>query len=1188
MLNLLIDTGASISIIFKEVVNKNEKLNLDNKIKINGISGATTSQGSTDLCIGLKGVSVKHKFFLMNSFDSEIHGVLGSDFFQKYNANINYENSTFSLNCKNNYISLPMLSKQQHYIKIPARCEVIKNCRVDKNQDCVVLPEEVGDGIFIAGVLARPKSNMIPIKILNTRDTEVTLKNFYPKLANLTDYETCYFSDNKTCSVKRVDELLNTINIDHLNKDEKFAIQKICAKYSDVFQLPNDRLATTNIYKQKIHVKPGASPAYVKPYRLPHAQKTEIHKQIEKMLHDGVIEEAKSAWSAPLLIVPKKADKTGVKQYRVVIDYRKLNQKIEDEKFPLPSITEILDSLSGATYFSHLDLSQGYYQIELDKDSRPCTAFTTERGQYQMTRLPMGLKVSSSAFSKAMSVAMSGLSYESCFVYLDDLVIFGNSVQNHNKNLIKVLERLRKVNLKLNPKKCDFLKREILYLGHIISADGIFPDKGKIETIQQYPVPKDANEIKRFVAFANYYRRFIPNFSQIAAPLNNLTRKNVPFTWSQECQTAFEKLKNALVRPPILQFPNFSKENNFILKTDASGYGLGAVLSNMDHRPVAYASRSLNKAERNYCTIEKELLAIVWAVKHFRPYLFGRKFTILSDHKPLLYLFGMANPSSRLTKFRLVLEEYDFTIQYIKGKENVIADALSRIELTSDELKRLGTGVDASIFAITRAAAKKIEKENGSLNSASHKRTDHPGVVELIKRPEDSCELCVINKSTFDNSVQDKKYDCKIGNFIYTLNENVIYMKQDTRSTLALRASLRDLQSICKKYGIRELVIIKNNRCAPLLSEILKNKDYIKETGIKVSVLKDVQKIINNESKQIILNDFHLLPTGGHAGINRMFHNLKRYYYWKGLRKDVEEYVKKCDDCQRYKYSKKIIEPMTITTTPSVAFQRVYLDLVGPLEPDFSGNKYILTLQCDLSKFVECYPIENKEAVTVAQAFVENFILRYGVPDDIVSDQGTEFLASIFQEICKLLQINKLNSTAYHHQTLGSLENSHKSLGAYLRMQICKHQGNWSTWVPFWCFSYNNSVHSETRYTPHELVFGKTAKLPSNILDKTDPLYNFDNYPAELKYRLQQACSDARNNLIQSKNKRKDIYDIKSKVVNYKNGDKVLLRNEAGTKVNALYNGPYTVISEKSPNIIINIDNKPTVVHKNRVKKYYS
>ena len=227
---------------------------------------------------------------------------------------------------------------------------------------------------------------------------------------------------------------------------------------------------------------------------------------------------------------------------------------------------------------------------------------------------------------------MSGLVASRCFVYLDDLIIFGRNLQQHNRNLMDVFERLREVNLKIHPGKCSFLRKEVLYLGHILSDRGILPDQEKSRAMKDFPKPKNADEVRRFVAFANYYRKFIPIFASIALPLNKLLKKDVEFNFNNDCENAFEIIKQILISPEILQFPDFEKE--FILRTDASGFALGAVLSNHDDKPIAYGSKTLNPAERNYSTIEKELLAIVWAVKHYRPYLFGRHFKILTDHRP--------------------------------------------------------------------------------------------------------------------------------------------------------------------------------------------------------------------------------------------------------------------------------------------------------------------------------------------------------------------------------------------------------------------------------------------------------------------------------------------------------------------------------------------------------------------------
>lgn len=1189
----LIDTGASISVIFSENLKSNEFIDTSKQTKIKGISGSTFSVGTTNILFTIKNHQINHSFLVVDKFISNIHGVLGSDFFNKYAANINYAKYEISFWINRQQIILPLLSEFDFNLAIPARSETIKICKADSDGEYVISSEELCEGVFVAGTIARAQNKEIAVRILNVNNEEINIKNFKPKLESISNFHVYNFNKNDHLSVDRVDKVLDSIDLSSLNREEKDSIEKICAKYADVFHLDGDPLTVTNLYRQKIQLNENASPVYVKPYRLPQAQKSEIQRQVHKMLDEDIIEEARCEWSSPLLIVPKKSTNE-VKKWRVVIDYRLANKQIKDEKMPLPCITEILDSLSGAIYFSHLDLSQGYYQLELDRDSRPYTAFTTNEGQFQMKRLPMGLKISPSAFSRLMTVAFSGLNYESCFIYLDDLIIFGNSLQKHNVNLTKVLQRLRNVNLKLNPQKCDFLKKQILYLGHIISSEGISPDPAKSEIISQYPVPQNADETKRFVAFANYYRKFIRNFANIAQPLNELSRKGIIFNWNEKCQTSFESLKNALMNPPILQYPDFSCNKGFILKTDASGYAIGAVLCNSNDRPVAYASRVLNKAEKNYCTVEKELLAIVWSVKHFRPYLYGKKFQIFTDHRPLVYLFGMTNPSSRLTKFRLILEEYDFSIHYIKGSHNVTADALSRIKIDVNELKGMQEGINDSINVMTRAKAKtqNMSKQE-ELISSTEERIDHPGIVELLKRPVNSIELRKIDKDEFVDYKKKINNNDKIycsNNFIFNEVSQIIYFCQDYRSTHDLGTSLRNLGVMCTKYNITELcVIINNDLNNDLVKELSRYKTEIIKNGIKICVVKNVKIIDSKETRQLILNDFHNLPTGGHAGINRMFNNIKKYYFWSGLRKEVENFVKKCDECQRYKYSKINKQPLTITSTATSAFQRIFLDLVGPLQTDIENNSYILTIQCELTKFIECYPIPNKEALTVSKVFVENFVLRYGIPQVVITDQGTEFLANVFQDSCKLLGVKTLSSTAYHHETIGALENNHKHLGAYLRIQVSRSTNNWSTWVPYWSFAYNNTVHTETKYCPYELVFGKLCHIPSNLSNEIDPLYNFDAYPKELKYRVQNACQDARNNLLESKYKRKEHFDKDCKTISYKIGDKVLLSNGSiSNKLDAIYEGPFEVIKDEHPNVTIKINNKNVKVHKNRVKLYFS
>lgn len=1185
--SFLIDTGASLSVVrYEDIIRWNIPYHIE-RVRINGIGGDIFSEGYTYLDLQYNDQYFRHKFYIIKNLPCRTDGIIGQDFLSKFKCILNFELNTMTLINHDKAVTLLLQMGRlgfNNFITLPPRCESLHYIDTSYLHDCVVSSKTLCEGVYIASLIVTPRKGRIPIKILNTRDVEVKLSYFMPSVSPLDSFDICSFG-NTLINADRVKKMFSLLDLKHLNTEEQISIENICAKYSDIFYIDGDKLGVTNVYNQSIQLKENVTPVYVKPYRLPKSQKFEINRQVEKMLEDDIIEETQSEWSSPLLIVPKKTDTTGEKKWRVVVDYRKLNERIKDDKFPLPNISDILDSLSGAVYFTHLDLNQSYYQVNLNPESRKYTAFTTNK-QYQMKRLPMGLKISPSAFSRVMTVAMSGLNYEKCLIYLDDLICFGRNLDQHNKNLIDIFERIRKVNLKLNPVKCQFLKKQILYLGHVVSSEGIRPDPEKTKTIENYPRPSSSDEVRRFVAFANYYRKFIPNFAEITIPLNKLCRKGTLFEWTNKCEKSYLCLKNSLATPPILQYPDFSEENEFILHTDASGIAIGSMLCNKDNLPIAYASRALNKAELNYPTIEKELLAIVWSVRYFRPYLFGKKFVIRSDHKPLVYLFNINSPSSRLLKFRLSLEEYDYRIEYVKGANNVAADALSRIIVTSEELKEMNKHV---MGVMTRSMKKRMDQiqndENVSVDKCTtNSWTDHPKVVEMLKKPKHCVELVTLDSpnSTYFSERQE--------GFSYSPVDAKIYVNLQSRSCSARAAFVRDFGLYCQKIKCDEIYIIKTKKSCKIIKWLTNEiKNNSKWSGPRLCVINDVIPVGKNDDKKVILNDFHLLPTSGHAGVRRMMNNIKRRYFWPNMERDVKDFVRKCDKCQRQKHSLPTKQPMQVTTTSNSAFDKLYLDIVGPLDKDYNNYSYILTLQCELTKYVEAYPLESKDSISVARAFVQNFILRYGIPREIATDRGTEFISSTMSEVSKLLHINQISSTAYHHQSIGSLENSHKSLNSFLRIQTDNNSRSWSTWLPYWCFSYNTTVHTETKYTPYELVFGKQCCIPSNLNNShVEPLYNSENYALELKFRLQKSQQDARNNLIVSKNVRKNVYDSYTNPVMYEKGDLLLVKNEVGNKFKSLYSGPYEVIKDVSPNVEILKQGKIEVIHKNRTKFYHS
>lgn len=694
------------------------KINNENKIFLKGISNERIeSFGSINLTLIFENLSIEHQFHVVSDdFDIPSHGILGKDFLKKYHCTIDYGNMKLKIAPKDiPPVEIDIYSEIIRNISaLPPRSETFKLFRISSNKfPCIIEAQNISENVCVPTTIAHKPETWI--RVLNINDKIVFIQTDKLKTSQITDFEILKMNPQESEIVdnQRHSKLKHALRNKFPNH-AKDMILPLCLEFDDIFHLDGDKPTTNNFYTQKLNLRDN-EPVYVKNYRLPQSQKSEIRNQVKKLLDDDLIELSTSNYNSPLIIVPKKTT-DGKPKWRLCVDYRLLNKKLIPDKHPLPRIDEILDSLGRARYFSVMDLHAGYHQINLDPISRPLTSFSTDNGFYQFKVLPFGISIAPASFTRMMTIAFAGLSPEQAFIYMDDLIVIGFSEKQHLLNLRKVFETCRKFNLKINPDKCNFFKPEVYFLGHKCTPDGILPDPSKLFAVKNYPVPKTAEETKRFTAFANYYRRFIRNFSGIAAPLNKLTSKRQKFIWTAECTNAFNLLKQMLTSAPVLAYPDFSRP--FKVTVDACDTACGAVLS-QDHdsqdKPITYISRTFKKSEKNKPIIEKELLAIHFAVTVLRPYIYGNEFTVYSDHKPLLYLYKMKNPSSRLTRIRLELEEYKFDIVHIPGKDNVVADALSRIHI--DDAKNM---YEYDILAITRSMAQKAQQKQLDLSSNVH------------------------------------------------------------------------------------------------------------------------------------------------------------------------------------------------------------------------------------------------------------------------------------------------------------------------------------------------------------------------------------------------------------------------------------------------------------------------------------
>lgn len=1197
-----------------------------------------------------------------DSFPIESHGVIGGDFMSQYNAVINYKEniievcgiklkieSEFEINKRNEYeanIDEKIYDNESEYenndskndggyienigdkdvyhsdvneeyfygFKVEPRCEKIVSIYVecDKKLEEGVIRETItlSEGVFLCPSIVKIINNRALTVCLNTTNEEVNINNLRIKIEPLVNEEL----NNKDCvkinkvieshEGNRLIKLEETLRVNHLNKEEKESLFELCKEYNHIFHLEGDKLTATDTVMHEIATNSN-TPINAKTYRYPEALKEEVNQQIDKLLNDNIIKPSSSPWNSPVWVVPKKLDASGKKKWRLVIDYRKLNEISVGDVYPLPQINDILDQLGHSKYFTTLDLASGFHQIKMDPKDQMKTAFSVPLGHYEFTRMPFGLKNAPATFQRLMNNVLSGLQGIKCFVYLDDIVVYGNSLQDHNLKLREVFKKLSEHQLKLQPDKCEFLKTEVMYLGHLITQNGVKPDPKKIEAVMNYPVPKNPKEIKGFLGLAGYYRRFINDFSKLSQPLTKLLKKDEPFNWTSLQQNSFETLKLELCKEPILQYPDFSK--TFNLTTDASNYAVGSVLSQGEtpnDLPIAYASRILNKSEVNYSTTEKELLAIVWSVKHFRPYLYGRKFRIITDHKPLTWLMNVKDPGSRLVRWRLLLEEYDYEIIYKQGKLNQNADALSRIkpeesednrELNVHVVSRSGESYSTFLKELERRPilsnnidehsdpipkkANKVIFTSCDLDTHNDKQlTEYESLVDNLKSKNPK-QYNVININNSDNYVLFFAF-IKVNYW-----DSVTY--EDIFETLKeLKVKLYETKVKEINFGGFSQFHLKWHKIRTMFRYLFR------DTDVKMNIFHDSVMSPRREDIPLILKENHSNPVSGHTGFHKTYKKIKCKYYWDTMKKDIKEYIKNCKSCQENKLDrKKSKQPMEITSTSTEAFQKVSVDIVGPLPVTENGNKYILTLQDDLTKFSQAYPLQQHNAETIADCFVRNFICKFGIPDILLSDQGADFTSKLIKEVSKLFKMKKINTTSYHPQSNGALERSHLTLADYLKHYVNEDQSNWDKWLDFAMFSYNTNIHSSTRFTPFELVFGNKAKLPTSITKQPEFKYSYDNYLDELVLKLRKSRQLARDKLIESKLANKQTYDKKSKEVKYEVGDLVYLSNEhvksrKSKKLSPYWLGPYEIIEVNTPvNVTIKTNKKKKLrVHTNRLK----
>ena len=924
-----------------------------------------------------------------------------------------------------------------------------------------------------------------------------------------------------------------------LHAKQQEQLRQLLHKYQDRFASNPLNPGTTDVIVHGIDTG-EAKPVKVPPSRgSPEVQET-IRKAIIEMKEAGVIEPSRSPWSSRVVLVKKK-DGTP----RFCVDYRDLNRVTVKDSYPIPYQTDLMDSISNAKYFSSLDLASGYWQIKLDEDAKSKSAFVTRFGLYQFNVMPFGLTNAPATFQRLMDLVLAGLTWIECMVYLDDIIIFSNTWKEHLERLEHVLQRLREFKLVAKLSKCQFGRRSIKFLGHIISAEGIGTDPDKIAAIKKLPYPKkDITEIRSFLGLVGYYRRFIPNYADIAEPLHQLLKKNSKREWTDECNSAVDQFKAALLSAPILRRPDFSKP--FQIICDASSIGVGAILEQLDEEgdphPIYYWSHTLNPAERNYSTTERECLAVVLAIKQFRHYVGGSRFTVFTDHSALKHLQTAKDLSGRLQRWSLALQEYQFEIHYRKGMEQGSADGLSR----------LGHQSEGQVGAV------RIEQEDEEEESENI----------VIQYPYDPR---IVDYDTADrwDVLELRKIDAKNTQVRKAL---ILEQKQDPFFSLLRKRWLNEhIKSTPKPPPLTELerrkVIDYPSKHFTMINDLLYRKQFDKPKDEMI-----YQICIPKPYQEDYIQSLHDNPYGGcHLGINKCWDKLRNRYWWPKSYTELAKWIKSCPKCQRRK-SRQTRAPLQPNLQTSKPWECVCVDVLGPLPPTAKHKyRYIIVFVDHFTSYVEAAPMKKNDATTCAEQFINLIICRYGSPTHLLSDGGSPFLSTLAQEINRIMNVKKLNTSAYHPQTNGKVERFNNTLVNMLAMYVSMKQNDWDKFIPYALFAYNTSRHELNQSTPYYSLFGREATYPIDAMVRTDSdtFLSVGKYTRKVIRRMRRAHHIAERNQRVIANKY-SIASMAKPPPSFQVNDLVLMRfyvpeKKGSRKFLNKWSGPYEIMERLAP-----------------------
>lgn len=813
---------------------------------------------------------------------------------------------------------------------------------------------------------------------------------------------------------------------------QKNLLLPIMQKNLSLFADPNEKLTYTTKIIAEIRTS-TEEPVHSRHYPFPMSLKEEVEKQVQQLLDDGIIRPSRSPYNSPVWIVPKKADSSGTKQYRMVIDYRKLNTVTIADRYPIPDINEVIAHLGRNTFFSVLDLKSGFHQIPLRESDIEKTSFSINNGKYEFVRLPFGLKNAPAIFQRTLDDILNEYIGKFCQVYVDDIIIYSKNEADHAKHIETIFETLRKANMKVQLDKCKFFQTEVVFLGFIISASGIKTNPEKVKAILDFPKPETLKELRSFLGLSGYYRRFVNDYAKLAKPLTALLRgeegrvsktksAKSPVHLNDEAIKAFQKLKNALVSQDImLAYPDYSKP--FDLTTDASNFAIGAVLE-QGGKPITFISRTLIKAEENFAANEKELLAIVWALSSLRSYLYGSaKVRIFTDHQPLTFALSNKNSNTKMKRWKARLEEYNYELRYKPGKTNVVADALSRAPIHAD--------------INTLTVSQHSDESSGQ------------ELLQIIEAPINGFKNQIILAIGSTPSYEFK----------------IVFPTYHRHNIVEINYTRDKLVSILKKYlnpSVTNVIKTEENILG-LIQEIYPTHFRQYKARFSRSIVVDLIDEVRQEEE--IIKEHNRAHRN--ARENRI--QISQNFFFPNMKAKTERIAKACKVCKENKYERHPNNPeLQPTPIPEYPGQIIHIDIY------FTDKKIILTGIDKFSKYALAKILKSRSAEDIKEP-LRGLILAFGVPQTVVMDNEKSLgSSSITFMLENMFGITVFKAPPYASCVNGQVERFHSTLSELIRcLKTDNLHSTFSELLDRSIYEYNRSIHSTTQKKPVDIFFGR-------------------------------------------------------------------------------------------------------------------